>query len=45
VITHDGTPTEVIDNECMQAIYGTNVVVAEVTRPGEKPVRVCVPVM
>lgn len=44
-ITHDGAPGEVIDSECMQAIYGTDVVVAEVGRGRGRSVRVCVPVM
>ncbi|NTW28218.1 MAG: ABC transporter ATP-binding protein [Coriobacteriia bacterium] len=45
VITHDGTPADVIDNECMQAIYGTSVLVAEVSRAQGRSVRVCVPLM
>lgn len=44
-ITRDGAPGEVIDSECMQAIYGTDVVVAEVGRRRGRSVRVCVPVM
>ncbi|MGV8083949.1 MAG: ABC transporter ATP-binding protein [Coriobacteriia bacterium] len=45
VITHDGTPADVIDSECMQAIYGTDVVVTEVGHANGRSVRVCVPVM
>lgn len=45
VITHNGSPAEVIDSECMRAIYGTDVLVAKVNGASGRVVRVCVPVM
>lgn len=44
-ITHDGAPCEVIDSECMRAIYGTDVVIADIERGRGRSVRVCVPVV